>query len=50
MKAQRVHDSVALMPTDNRLERVKKGETDLGLEALYFQFGRYLLMASSRPG
>jgi alpha-L-fucosidase 2 len=41
---------VASMPTDERLERVKKGETDLGLEALYFQFGRYLLIASSRPG
>ena len=41
---------VASMPTDDRLERVKKGETDLGLEALYFQFGRYLLIASSRPG
>jgi alpha-L-fucosidase 2 len=37
-------------PTDERLERVKRGETDLGLEALYFQFGRYLLIASSRPG
>ena len=40
----------ASLPTDERLERVKKGETDLGLEALYFQFGRYLLIASSRPG
>ena len=38
------------MPTDERLERVKTGETDLGLEVLYFQFGRYLLIASSRPG
>jgi alpha-L-fucosidase 2 len=38
------------LPTDERLERVKKGDTDLGLEALYFQFGRYLLIASSRPG
>jgi alpha-L-fucosidase 2 len=38
------------MPTDERLERVKKGEADPGLEALYFQFGRYLLIASSRPG
>ena len=43
-------DSLAPMPTDERLERVKNGETDLGLEALYFQFGRYLLIASSRPG
>ena len=43
-------DSLGLTPTDERLERVKNGETDLGLEALYFQFGRYLLIASSRPG
>ena len=42
--------SVASMATDDRLERVKKGESDLGLESLYFQFGRYLLIASSRPG
>ena len=41
---------VAGTPTDDRLERVKRGETDQGLEALYFQFGRYLLIASSRPG
>ena len=38
------------IPTDERLERVKKGTEDAGLEALYFQFGRYLLIASSRPG
>ncbi len=38
------------LPTDERLERVKRGEPDLGLEALYFQYGRYLLIASSRPG
>lgn len=38
------------LPTDDRLARVKSGETDLQLETLYFQFGRYLLMASSRPG
>jgi alpha-L-fucosidase 2 len=38
------------LPTDERLERVKRGATDLGLDALYFQFGRYLLIASSRPG
>jgi alpha-L-fucosidase 2 len=43
-------DALAATPTDERLERVKRGETDLGLEALYFQFGRYLLIASSRPG
>jgi alpha-L-fucosidase 2 len=33
-----------------RLERMKTGSEDLGLVALYFQFGRYLLIASSRPG
>ena len=38
------------LPTDERLDRVRRGETDLDLEALYFQFGRYLLIASSRPG
>jgi len=38
------------MPTDERLDRLKRGEADLALEALYFQFGRYLLIASSRPG
>ncbi len=38
------------LPTDERLERVRRGETDPNLEALYFQFGRYLLISSSRPG
>ncbi|MEZ6014178.1 MAG: glycoside hydrolase family 95 protein [Planctomycetota bacterium] len=39
-----------LLPTNERLAAVRAGATDLGLEALYFQFGRYLLMGSSRPG
>jgi alpha-L-fucosidase 2 len=43
-------DPHAALPTNERLDRVKRGETDLGLEALYFQYGRYLLIASSRPG
>jgi alpha-L-fucosidase 2 len=38
------------LPTDERLKRVQAGADDLALEALYFQFGRYLLIASSRPG
>ncbi len=39
------------LPTDERLKRVKEGEKDLSLVALYFQYGRYLLMGSSRtPG
>ena len=37
-------------PTDERLEAMKKGADDPDLCALYFQFGRYLLISSSRPG
>lgn len=44
-------DSLNDLPTDKRLARVKSGETDLGLIVQYYQFGRYLLMGSSRsPG
>lgn len=38
------------VPTDERLAAVKAGATDPGLEALHCQYGRYLLVASSRPG
>ena len=38
------------VPTDERLAAVKAGGRDAGLLALYFQYGRYLLIASSRPG
>lgn len=38
------------LPTDERLARVRKGESDPDLLATYFQFGRYLLLGSSRPG
>jgi alpha-L-fucosidase 2 len=37
-------------PTDERLQAVGQGAVDPGLEALYFQYGRYLLISSSRPG
>lgn len=37
-------------PTDARLRRYREGRPDVDLEALYFQFGRYLLISSSRPG
>ncbi len=36
------------LPTDARLAAVRQGAEDPGLVALYFQFGRYLLMSSSR--
>ncbi len=39
------------IPTNLRLDSVKNGGEDPGLIALYFQYGRYLLMGSSRtPG
>ena len=44
-------DSLQAMTTDERLNRVKNGEVDNGLVSIYFQYGRYLLMGSSRnPG
>ncbi|MGH9159096.1 MAG: glycoside hydrolase family 95 protein, partial [Vicinamibacteraceae bacterium] len=39
----------ARLPTDERIERFTTGH-DPQLAALYFQFGRYLLISSSRPG
>jgi alpha-L-fucosidase 2 len=43
-------ERLSAVPIDQRLKRVQEGATDLDLEALYFQFGRYLLISSSRPG
>ncbi len=40
----------ANQPTTQRLMRYADGAPDPALEALYFQYGRYLLIASSRPG
>ena len=41
-----LYPSTDLVPTDERLQ----GETDPGLVALYHNYGRYLLIACSRPG
>lgn len=38
------------VPTDERLKAVAGGAPDPQLVALYYQFGRYLLISSSRPG
>ncbi len=39
------------LPTDERLMRYATGQEDKNLEVLYFQYGRYLLISSSRtPG
>lgn len=37
-------------PTNERLADYRNGVKDAGLETLYYQYGRYLLIASSRPG
>jgi alpha-L-fucosidase 2 len=42
--------AAAQRPTDERLVQYAKGGSDPQLEALFFQFGRYLLISSSRPG
>lgn len=38
------------IPTDVRIENVKAGGVDLYLEKLLVDYGRYLLISSSRPG
>jgi alpha-L-fucosidase 2 len=43
-------DNPDTIPTDARIALIKKGGYDLGLEALLFQYGRYLLISSSREG
>ena len=66
LKAEHVADFSALMdrvsltlpsdveavelPTDKRLARVVEGGTDEDLVVLYYQYGRYLTAAGSRPG
>ncbi|MDO1447817.1 glycoside hydrolase family 95 protein [Rhodocytophaga aerolata] len=37
-------------PTHTRVAAIKQGNTDPHLLKLYYQFGRYLLISSSRPG
>ncbi|MEI7025579.1 glycoside hydrolase family 95 protein [Paenibacillus sp. y28] len=44
------NQAAAKLPTDDRLQRFKDGGEDPGLFALFFQYGRYLMLASSRPG
>lgn len=38
------------LPTDERLQRFAKDQSDTALYTLLFNFGRYLLISSSRPG
>ena len=41
---------LAGIPTDRRLERYAEGEKDNALAALYYHYGRYLLICSTREG
>jgi alpha-L-fucosidase 2 len=43
-------DPATDVPTDRRLSEYKAGKADPGLEVTLFQYARYLLIASSRPG
>jgi alpha-L-fucosidase 2 len=43
-------DANGAVPTDQRVQRIKDGGEDVGLLPTYFQFGRYMLISSSRPG
>ena len=42
-------NSLDTIPTDRRLRRYSEGAADTGLEKLLFDYGRYLLIASSAP-
>ncbi|MBN8459368.1 MAG: glycoside hydrolase family 95 protein [Verrucomicrobia bacterium] len=46
----RLGDGPSAKPTNERLAARRKGDADPDLEALLFQYGRYLLISSSRPG
>lgn len=41
---------ISELPTKERLARYSQGAPDYDLEELYFQYGRYLMIASSRQG
>ena len=38
------------LPTDKRIEAFQEDESDGSLAALYYNYGRYLLISSTRPG
>ena len=44
------NDANAAVPTDKRVQHIKEGGEDVALLPIYFQFGRYMLISSSRPG
>lgn len=50
VKDSMLNNPNVLLPSDKRLKAYAAGAYDPKLESLYFQYGRYLLIASSRPG
>ncbi|WP_435748304.1 glycosyl hydrolase family 95 catalytic domain-containing protein [Microbacterium sp. PMB16] len=55
MQRAKVHwgtssNAVMALPTDRRLARYGKGESDPTLEQTLYGYGRYLLLSSSKPG
>ena len=44
------YPSIYDLPTYKRLASYRKGKPDYKLEEIYYQYGRYLLISSSRPG
>ncbi|MBD2871962.1 glycoside hydrolase family 95 protein [Paenibacillus sp. IB182493] len=47
---ERAQSNAEELPTDERLRKLGEGGQDPGLFALFYQFGRYLLLSCSRPG
>ncbi len=45
-----INEAAVKLPTDERLLQFANTKNDNQLQTLYYQFGRYLLIASSRPG
>jgi alpha-L-fucosidase 2 len=43
-----LNEDALRLPTDDRLLGFSKGKTDFQLQSLYYQYGRYLLISSSR--
>jgi alpha-L-fucosidase 2 len=50
LELQPLDEADAQKPTPERIKIAKAGPGDPSLAALYFNFGRYLLISSSRPG
>ncbi|EDM27246.1 hypothetical protein LNTAR_21070 [Lentisphaera araneosa HTCC2155] len=50
VKLEIAHQDDENLPTDERLRKAQNNQSDVVLDQLYFNFGRYLLISCSRPG